>query len=159
LLEGELMKRTALLILLVAICGLSTVAQDPQPPTPPKPPPKHQVVTAAQANGVYSYYQSEFRILALGHNKLKVQFDGIYMTVMKSPNMGYAAGEAIIDGNIATFKPPDTERCEITLVFLPGKLKVTQDGSDADCGFGHNVYATGTYRKIRSGKPKFESPP
>ena len=153
------MKRTALLILLVAISGLSTVAQDPQPPTPPKPPPKHQVVTAAQANGVYRYYQSEFRILALGHNKLKVQFDGIYMTVMKSPNMGSAEGEAIIEGNIATFKPPDTERCEITLVFLPGKLKVTQDGSDADCGFGHNVYATGTYRKIRSGKPRFESSP
>ena len=152
------MKRTALLILLVAICGPSTVAKDPQPPTSPKPPQKHQVVTAAQANGVYRYYKSEFRILALGHNKLKVQFDGIYMTVMKSPNMGYAMGEAIIDGNIAKFKPPDTERCEITLVFLPNKLKVTQDGSDADCGFGHNVYATGTYRKIRSGKPKFESP-
>jgi len=153
------MKRTALLILLVAICGLSIVAQNPQPRTPPKPPVKQQIVTAAQANGVYRYYQSEFRILALGHNKLKVQFDGIYITASKSPNMGYAMGEATIDGNIATFKPPDTEGCEITLVFLPGKLKVNQDGSDAACGFGHNVYATGTYRKIRSGKPKFESPP
>ena len=67
-------------------------------------------------------------------------------------------GEAIIDGNIATFKPPDTERCEITLVFLPHKLKVMQEGSDAECGFGHNVYATGTYKKIRSGKPKFQPP-
>jgi hypothetical protein len=158
LLEGELMKRTVLLMLLVVTGCLSTVAQDPQPPTPPKPPAKHQIVTAPQANGVYRYYKSEFRILALGHNKLKVQFDGIYVT-LKSFNMGYAGGEAIIDGNIATFRPPDTERCEITLVFLPGKLKVTQDGSDADCGFGHNVYATGTYRKVRAGKPKFESPP
>ena len=120
---------------------------------------KRKVVTAAQTNGVYRYYQSEFRVLALGHNKLKVQFDGIYMTVSRSPNMGYASGEAIIDGNIATFKPADTEGCEITLVFLPGKLKVVQEGSDAVCGFGHNVYATGTYRKIRSGKPRFESPP
>jgi len=127
-------------------------------PTPPKPPAKHQVVTAAQANGVYRYYKSEFRILALGHNKLKVQFDGIYPTP-KSFNMGYAAGEAIIEGNIATFKPPDTERCEITLVFLRNKLKVVQEGSDADCGFGHNVYATGDYRKVISGKPKFVSPP
>src|SRR5947199_361320 len=65
---------------------------------------------------------------------------------------------AIIDGNIATFKPEDSERCEITLVFLPGKLKVMQDGSDVDCGFGHNVNATGTYTKIRGGKPKFEPP-
>ena len=154
------MKRAFLLLLCVVNSGLSSAAQGPPAPTPPKPSPaKHQIVTAAQANGVYRYHQSEFRILALGHNKLKVQFDGIYMTVSKSPNMGYAMGEAIIEGNIATFKPPDTERCEITLVFLPGKLKVTQDGSDAACGFGHNVYATGTYRKIRSGKPRFESPP
>jgi hypothetical protein len=158
LIEGELMKKIALPMLLLVTCGLSTAAQSSQPPAPPAPPQKHQIVTAAQANGVYRYYQSEFRILALGHNKLKVQFDGIYMTLAKSPNMGYAMGEATIDGNIATFKPLDFERCEITLVFLPGKLKVVQAGSDADCGFGHNVNATGTYRKIRSGKPKFESP-
>jgi hypothetical protein len=157
LLEGELMKRTVLLTLLVSICGLSTFAQDPQPRTLRKPPQK-QIVTADQANGVYRFYKSEFRILALGRNKLKVQFDGVYTTVAKSTHVGYAMGEAIIDGNIATFKPPDTERCEITLVFLPGKLKVIQDGSDADCGFGHNVNATGTYRKIRGGKPKFEAP-
>ncbi len=117
-----------------------------------------KVVTAAQANGVYRYYQSEFRILALGHNKLRVQFDGVYPTLAKSVNLGYAMGEATIDGNVATFVPPDTQGCKITMTFLPGKLKVTQDGSDADCGFGHNVNATGTYRKIRSGKPKFESP-
>jgi hypothetical protein len=152
------MKSTLLLLLSVVTFGLSTAAQGPTP-TPPKPPQKHQVVTAGQANGVYRYAKSEFRILALGHNKLKVQFDGIYMTVSGSPNMGSAAGEATIDGNIATFKPPDTERCEITLVFLRNELKVMQDGSDADCGFGHNVSATGTYRKIKSGKPKFESPP
>jgi len=153
-----MMKRIIVLLLFVGTFCLSTVAQDPKPPTPPKPPPKHQIVTAAQANGVYRYYKSEFRILALGHGKLQVQFDGVYTTVSKSINMGYAGGEAIIEGNIATFKPPDTERCEITLVFLPGKLKVIQDGSDADCGFGHNVNAAGEYRKIRSGKPKFEAP-
>src|SRR2546428_12820282 len=153
------MKRTALLILLVSICGLSTLAQDPAASTSPKPPAKHQVVISAQANGVYRYYKSEFRVLALGHNKLKVQFDGIYMTLAKSPTMGYAVGEATIEGNVATFIPPDTQGCKITMTFLPGKLVVKQDGSDADCGFGHNVYATGTYRKIRSGKPKFEPPP
>ena len=117
------------------------------------------VVTAAQVNGVYKYYDNEFRILALGKGKLKVQFDGVYHTVSKSVNTGYASGEAIIDGNIASFKPEDSERCEITLVFLPNKLRVEQSGSDADCGFGHNVNTTGVYRKIRGGKPKFQSPP
>lgn len=152
------MNKSFLLILCVTVLDLSAASLQRQTPIPPKPPQKHQVVTAAQANGVYRY-KSEFRILVLGHNKLKVQFDGIYMTLSGSPNMGSAAGEATIDGNVATFKPPDTERCEITLVFLRNELKVTQDGSDADCGFGHNVYATGTYRKIKSGKPKFELPP
>lgn len=117
-----------------------------------------KVVTAAQANGVYRFYKSEFRILALGQNKLKVQFDGVYVNIVKSVNIGYAMGEATIAGNVATFKPPDTERCEITLVFVPGKLRVEQSGSDFECGFGHNVYATGVYKKIRSGKPKFEPP-
>ncbi|HEX7721393.1 MAG TPA: hypothetical protein VF397_04500 [Pyrinomonadaceae bacterium] len=117
-----------------------------------------RVVTAAQANGVFRYYDNEFRILALGHGKLKVQFDGIYHTLAKSVNMGYAMGEATIEGNVATFVPPDTQGCKITMTFLTGKLVVKQDGDDATCGFGHNVYSTGTYKKIRSGKPKFESP-
>src|SRR6266481_5676688 len=147
---AEKVMRAFLLILCVAASGLLTFGHESQAPAPLKPPAKYKVVTPAQTNGVYRYYQSEFRILALGHNKLKVQFDGIYMTLAKSPNMGYAMGEATINGNVATFKPPDFERCTITSVFLPGKLKVTQAGSDADCGFGHNVNATGTYRKIRS---------
>jgi hypothetical protein len=127
-------------------------------PTPPKPTQKHQVVTAAQANGVYRFYDNEFRILALGHGKLKVQFDGIYHTLAKSVNMGSASGEATIEGNVATFVPEDTTACKITMTFLPGKLVVKQDGEDFACGFGHNVNSAGTYRKIRSGKPKFENP-
>jgi hypothetical protein len=149
------MKRIAFLIAYTAVAALPTIAQTP---TPPKTPAPHAIVTAAQANGIYRYYQSEFRVLALGHNKLKVQFDGVYPTLAKSVNLGYAMGEASIDGNVAIFKPPDFEQCSITMVFLPGKLRVTQSGSDADCGFGHNVNATGTYRKIRGGKPKFEAP-
>ena len=153
------MKTTLRLILMIFAVGISTLAQDPQSTNPPKPPAKQKViVTAAQANGTYRYNQSEFRILALGRNRLKVQFDGVYPTAGGSVNLGYAAGEAVIDGNIATFKPSDTEHCEITLIFLPNKLKVVQDGSDSDCGFGHNVFAGGNYRKVKSGKPKFEPP-
>ena len=151
--QMKAMKRIAFLIAGIAVAALPTTAQTP---TPPKTPAPHAIVTAAQANGVYRYYQSEFRVLALGHNKLKVQFDGVYSTL--AVNLGYAMGEASIDGNVAIFKPPDFEQCSITMVFLPGKLRVTQSGSDADCGFGHNVNATGRYRKIRRGKPKFAAP-
>src|SRR5260370_41631695 len=116
------MKRRLLLILSVMTCCFSISGQVFQGLIAPKPPQK-QIVTAAQANGVYRYYKSEFRILALGHNKLKVQSDGAYTTLAKSINIRHAMGEAIIDGNIATFKPPDTDRCKIKLVFLPVKLK------------------------------------
>jgi len=150
------MKKVLCLITFIVVSFTITFAQTPSQAKPAQNP---KVVTAAQVNGVYRYYKSEFRVLALGHNKLKVQFDGIYMTLAKSPNMGYAVGEATIEGNVATFIPPDTQGCKITMTFLPGKLVVKQDGSDADCGFGHNVNATGSYRKIRSGKPKFEPPP
>ena len=129
-----------------------------QNPTP-KPPPK-AVVTAAQANGTYRSDDNELKILALGHNKLKVQFDGVYHTISKSVNTGHAEGEAIIDGNVATLELPDSGQCKINIVFLTrNRLKVMQEGDSPDCGFGHNVRADGTYRKIRSGKPKFEPPP
>ena len=152
------MKRLLLITWILALsCAAS--AHKPQGITSSKLGRRNQMVTAAQVNGDYRFYKSEFSVLSLGHNKLKVQFDGVYTTLAKSVNVGYAMGEATIEGNVATFVPPDTERCKITMTFLPGKLVVKQDGSDVDCGFGHNVNATGSYRKIRSGKPKFETPP
>jgi hypothetical protein len=144
-------KRTFILSAFVLVFSSITVAQNQSSQ-------KQKVVTAAQANGVYRYYDNEFRVLALGHNKLKVQFDGLYHTIAKSVNMGSATGEATIEGNVATFTPEDTQGCKITMTFLPGKLVVKQDGEDFACGFGHNVNSRGTYRKVRGGKPKFEPP-
>jgi len=115
-----------------------------------------RVVTAAQINGVYKSRRNDFRILALGHNKLQVQFNGEWMTRAGYPNIGEAIGEATIDGNVATFVPGDTKNCKITLTFLPpNKMVVRQEGSDAECGFGHNVMATGNYRRVKAGKPKW----
>jgi len=145
-------------ILYIGIATLASAGMS-QRETSQTSPAKPQVVTTAQVNGVYRFYKSEFRILALGQQKLKVQFDGVYVTLSKSVNTGYAGGEATIEGNVATFVPPDTERCKITMKFLPGKMVVTQEGDDFECGFGHNVNAAGTYKKIKSGKPTFESPP
>ena len=121
--------------------------------------PKPKVVTAAQVNGVWRFYKSTFWVLALGNNKLKVQFEGVYENVIKSMNVGYTEGIATIEGNVATLVPEDTQGCKLTMAFLPGKLVVKQEGADYECGFGHNVYATGTYKKIQSGRPKFPPPP
>ena len=123
---------------------------------------KPRVVTAAQANGVYRAGDNEIRILALGGGKLKVQLDLIYAYKSRfgpSANVGFALGEADILNDVATFSPPGTEDCVITMKFLSGnKLKVTEDGGTGGCGFGHNVYSGGAYRKTKSGKPKFDNP-
>lgn len=146
------MKRTLILAAFILVFSAISIGQNQRLQ-------KQKVVTAAQANGVYRFYKSTFRILAIGHNKLKVQFNGVYENIMKNVNIGYTEGIATIDGDTATLIPEDTQGCKFTLTFLPGKLVVKQEGADYECGFGHNVYATGTYRKIRSGKPKFYPPP
>lgn len=116
---------------------------------------QRRTVTAAQINGVYKYDRNDFRVLALGHNKLKVQFNGEWMTRGGYPNIGEAIGEATIEGNVATFIPGDTTKCKITMTFLRNKMIVEQEGMDADCGFGHNVMARGTYRRVKAGRPKW----
>jgi len=71
-------------------------------------------------------------------------------------NTGEGSGIARIEGNEATFKPEDAEdECEIKMKFIKGKLEVKQEGI---CGFGHNVSAAGTYRRVSSRKPKFGFP-
>ena len=124
--------------------ALLTSAQSPQ-----------RKVTPAQINGVYKDGRNDFRVLALGHNKLQVQFNGEWMTRGGYPNLGEAIGEATIEGNVAIFVPGDTTKCKITMTFFPNRMKVVQEGLDADCGFGHNVMASGTYRRVKADRPKW----
>lgn len=121
-----------------------------------------RVVTATEANGTYRYRDNEIKILALGNHKLRVQMELTYAyksSYGPMANTGEASGEATIENDVATFVPTGMDGCKITMTFKAGgKLVVKQvEGDDATCGFGHNVYANGTYRKIRGGKPKFDS--
>ena len=143
-LRPELIRLTVGISSLFLIGPLVTSGQSPR-----------RIVTAAQINGVYKYDRNDFRVLALGHNKLKVQFNGEWMTRGGYPNIGEAIGAATINGNVATFIPGDTTKCKITMTFLRNKMIVEQEGLDADCGFGHNVMARGIYRRVKAGKPKW----
>src|SRR6266446_2563696 len=114
----------------------------------------------AEANGTYRDVEgkSEIKILALGHGKLKVQLALVYEYKSGAgpvANVGDASGEATIENDVAVFVPEEAGDCKITMTFLPnGKLKVEQKGEE--CGFGHNVRADGTFRKISNRKPKFD---
>jgi hypothetical protein len=115
-------------------------------------------VTAAQVNGTWKTKSGEFKIWALGQQRLQIEFSGVYE--YKTPqgpsaNEGEGSGVATIEGDTAVFKPEGAEEeCQITLKFTGGKLVVTQTGI---CGFGHNVIAAGTYKRVSTKKPKFES--
>jgi len=126
----------------------------------PNVPQQAKIVTAAQVNGTWQSRTGTFKILALGKQRLKVEFSGAYFYRLQDgsemANMGEGSGIAIIEGNEATFKPGEAEEeCQITMKFISGRLQVRQEGI---CGFGHNVTAAGTYRKISSRRPKFEEP-
>ena len=114
-------------------------------------------VTAAQVNGTWRYRQNEFRIWALGEQKLQIEFSGVFEYKNAhgpTANTGEGSGIAKIEGNTAIFKPDGAEdECKISLKFSRGKVVVTQTGI---CGFGFNVIANGTYKRVSSAKPKFD---
>lgn len=126
-------------------------------------------ISAAEVNGTYkmnfggkfSKMSNEIKILALGHGKLRFAMDLIFPYTLRngeiSVNMGGLDGELNIVGDTATYNSEDPGKCRITFKFVrPGTLKITQDGTDAGCGFGHNVSSAGSYRKVSGKRPSFE---
>lgn len=110
----------------------------------------------------YKDFSNQLEIQALGGGKLKFAFDLVYPYTLKngevSVNMGGLSGEIDIKGDTAIYQSSEYGDCKITIKFVrPGEVKVTQDGSDGTCGFGHNVTSQGTYKKVNSKKPKFET--
>lgn len=125
-------------------------------------------VSAAEVNGTFEMnfrgkfqrMSNEIKIWALGGNKLRFAMDLVYPYTLRNGetmvNMGGLSGEIPISGDTAVYRSQDG-KCKITLKFSRrDTLKVKQMGSDGECGFGHNVFASGTYRKTSSRKPKFD---
>ena len=143
----------------ISILFLCIVTATPSAAQTPQSSPDSKIVTAGQINGTWRSKQGEFKLWALGHQKLKVEFSGVYE--YRSPeglmaNTGEGRGIAHIEGDTVTFKPEDSEdECEITMKFVEGRLRVSQVGI---CGFGHNVTAEGNYKRVSRAKPKFGEP-
>ena len=115
-----------------------------------------KIVTAAQVNGTWRDRGSTFKVWALGKQRLQVEFFGIYeyrSAAGLDANTGYGSGIAFIEEDTAVFKPEEGEEdCRIIMKFGEGQLVVKQEGT---CPFGHNVTASGRYKKVSSEKPKF----
>jgi hypothetical protein len=145
------MRPTSKVVFISAICAVAASIVTMQAAS-------DQSVTAAQVNGTWKTKHGEFKIWALGHQRLQVEFSGVYeYKTAQGPtaNTGEGSGIATIEGDTAIFKPEGAEEeCRITLKFTGAKLVVTQTGI---CGFGHNVTAAGSYKKVSTKKPKFGS--
>lgn len=126
-------------------------------------------VPAAEVNGTFRHSftgkyrgsSSEVKIWVQGGGKLHIGMDLIYPYTMQNgelmANMGELDGKASITGDTAVYEAAEFGTCKITIKFVrPGTIKVSE-GESGGCGFGHNVTADGTYVKISSKKPKFDT--
>lgn len=113
--------------------------------------------------GKFKTSSNDIKIQSLRGGKIHFSMDLLYPFTMKNgeamANIGNLENEAPITGDTATYQSDDG-KCTMIFKFVkPGILKVTQkQGGDFECGFGHNVTADGTYRKVSSKRPSFEEP-
>ncbi|MEO8900115.1 MAG: hypothetical protein ABI627_01205 [Polyangiaceae bacterium] len=108
-------------------------------------------ITAARVNGVYQAAENKLSLLSLGRGKVRVEFDLNNMAAA-----GYALGDATLAADTLTYtEPPNGPSCKTLIKLLPeGQLDV---GVYADCAFGPHTGASGSYRKLKGGVPKFKS--
>jgi hypothetical protein len=150
--EKEIMKKILFISVILTFIGVTSAFA------------QRKAVSGAEVTGTFKSnfagkfkdFSNEIYIKSIGGGKLQISMNLVYPFEYAkgemSVNMGEAEGVATIVGDTATFKPDGTETCTITIKFVKlGTIKVTEDGGDSGCGFGHNVYSAGTYQKV-SGK-------
>ena len=61
-------------------------------------------------------------------------------------NQGFIAGTIAPGTKVVWSQTPADGKCKLTFTAIPGGLRVDQDISFGDCGFGYGVTADGTYK-------------
>jgi hypothetical protein len=108
--------------------------------------------------GQYRLRQEEFHnrldVLQLPGGKIKFQLVALWVSHNNPENIhnGELRGEVTLRNGLATLPG----NCKITMTFTANKVVVTEGEETEACGFGANVTAAGSYRKIDSKKPKFD---
>lgn len=111
-------------------------------------------VRATSITGTYKYLLNTLEVLEQPDHQARITFSGFWPNDNKrveTRNVGSFDEIVPIKGRTAVIKPKyGDDDCAITLEFRTSRVIVTQRGYR--CGFGFNVEADGTYRKV-SGKP------
>src|SRR5262245_25102483 len=100
-------------------------------------------------NGTWVTPAGEFKIWALDHHHLRIEFS-VAAEFKGEPgptaNAGDGYGIAKIEGNTATFTPNGADaHCQITLKFRRRSLIAAQTGA---CNFGKYANVDGTYKRV-----------
>jgi hypothetical protein len=146
----QLTKHKTLLPLALLFMSLVAGGQTP-PPTNAKPP--------RNVTGHYVMRREEFRnrldVQQLTHGKIKFDLVALWVSHYNPENVHNGEIQAIVslENGVAIYQDGD---CKLRMEFLPTRARIEQTGEGADCGFGANVTAAGSYRKIDNKRPKFD---
>jgi hypothetical protein len=108
--------------------------------------------------GHYRLTKEEFRnrldVKQLAGGKIKFHLLALWVSYNNPENIhnGELQGIAALENGVAIY---DQDGCKIRIEFLLNRARVRQL-EDAGCGFGANVTADGTYRKLDNKQPKFD---
>jgi hypothetical protein len=148
------MKRGLLLLLLLSIASTQALAQNARASSK-----KRLTASPASVAGTYKDVSNGFEIVEAADHQVAIDFTGYWPNIRPSQMKKYGVETLNVGGfqqtvplrnNVAIVKLEFTDDpCIITIRFLRGRLKVTQEGASNDCGFGFNVEANGVYRKMR----------
>ncbi len=109
--------------------------------------------------GHYRLQREEFRnridVQQLPDGRIKFDLLALWVSHYNPENVHNGTLQGIIglENRVAIY---EADSCKLRLDFFPTKIRITQSEGVGDCGFGANVTAAGTYRKIDSRKPKFD---
>jgi hypothetical protein len=105
--------------------------------------------TAVEVRGVTGTYRREddssLEVVELPGGKVRFALHALWKGARweeYGPNLGEAYGEVPLAKGVGVYKE---DECRWTMRFSSGKIEIEQAG---DCGFGHNVTANGTYRRV-----------
>ena len=135
----------------LALLGFTAALCVVQAQSSAKPSPK-------SITGHYRLTKDEFRnrldLQQLAGGKVKFHLLALWVSYNNSDNIhnGELQGIVTLKNGVALY---DQDECTLKFEFFPNRVRVTQL-NDEGCGFGANVTAAGTYRKLDSKKPKFE---
>jgi len=88
------------------------------------------------------------RIKRIKDNEYSCRFDGYYPGLV-GDNTGQADCTGKIENDLGIFKQKNWRAAALCIQFKGDSIIVVQQGDESDCGFGHNVNATGIYSQHR----------